>query len=430
MSIRTPNRVFIGAIVGVFVATPSVALSQHGPPASPVIVAEVVERDIPASIKLVGTIRAEREAVVAAEVAGLVVRSLADEGRFLKKGDVLCELDAESAKLQQQEAQARLGSLQSQLEELENGTRAETIRELAAQVEEAQAMFEKWEYERRRVAQLFERDQSSAKEKHDTEMEFIAAKQRLSQYKAAHEIAVDGPRAEEIAQARYNVAAQDAVVRRLTRDLEKTKVRAPFEGFVVAKRTEIGQWISAGGAVCEMVAIDTVKIRADVPESAVAFARAGEPATVIVAALNRTMSGVISRVIPRAAAAARTFPAEIDLANEDHTLLPGMFVWVHVPAGPSGARLMVPKDAIVSQGAVKQIFVIRPGQGEGKMAIPTPVTTGLEFGGEIEIQAPGIQAGDLVVVRANERLFGPTPVAPTLMQSTTASQPAAARAQE
>lgn len=55
------------------------------------------------------------------------------------------------------------------------------------------------------------------------------------------------------------------------------------------------------------------------------------------------------------------------------------------------------------------------------MAIPIPVTTGLELAGEIEIQSADIKPGELVVCRANERLRGPTPVTATPL---TASQPA------
>jgi RND family efflux transporter MFP subunit len=259
-------------------------------------------------------------------------------------------------------------------------------------------------------------------------MEYSAARQRLSQFRAAHEIAVNGPRPEEIARARYDVAAQEAVVQRLERDLEKTKIGAPFDGFVVAKRTEVGEWIDAGGAVCDMVALEKVKIRADVPENAVAFSRVGAPATVYFEALDKTYSATVSRVIPRATTAARTFPIEIDLPNEDHALLAGMFAWAYVPAGPTGRRLMVHKDAIVSRGLSKQVFVIRPGQGDGKMAIPMPVTTGLEVAGEIEIQAPGLQAGDVLVTRANERLFGPTPVV-LVSPDAPATQPSRAAAE-
>lgn len=396
------------AVLLALAATGTASAQVVGP--TPVAVATVVERDVPASLRLVGTVLPAKFAVVASEVSGPVARFAVAEGRRVKRGELICKIDATVAALRLAEAQARLASLQSRLKELENGTRAEDLRRLKAAVEEAQALFEKWDFERKRVAKLFEREQSNAKERHDTEMEYIAAARRLAQAQARYDLGVNGPRAEVIAQARHAVAAQNAVARRLEHELDKTEIKAPFDGFVVAQRTEVGEWIESGGPVCEMVAIDTVKIRADVPESAISFCRPGADATVEVEALGKTWAAKVARVIPRAAESARTFPIELDLPNEDHTLLPGMFVWVHVPSGPPGKRLVVSKDAIVADGSEKRVFVIRPGRGGVPMAMPTPVRTGLELQGEIEIHAIGIKAGDQVVTRANERLYGPTPV--------------------
>ena len=73
------------------------------------------------------------------------------------------------------------------------------MRELAAQAQEAEAIRDKWDFERKRVAGLFERGQTSDKELHDAEMDFLAAQQRLTAAKAAYETAVNGPRTEEIA---------------------------------------------------------------------------------------------------------------------------------------------------------------------------------------------------------------------------------------
>jgi multidrug efflux pump subunit AcrA (membrane-fusion protein) len=136
------------------------------------------------------------------------------------------------------------------------------------------------------------------------------------------------------------------------------------------------------------------------------------------------LPAAITRVIPVANPAARTFPVEIDLPNADHTVLPGMFCWVRVPAGPPGRRLLAHRDAIVARGTSKQVFVVRR-EGNATAALPVTVTTGLEVGGEIEVSSAELQAGDLLVVRGNERLFGPTPVEPMM---SAASQPAAARA--
>jgi multidrug efflux system membrane fusion protein len=284
-------------------------------------------------------------------------------------------------------------------------------------------MLDKWTFERERVRRLEESDRSNPKEVNDTEMEYWAAERRYAQAQAMLDLAREGARTEERERAAAEVSAQEAVVRRLERDLAKTEIRAPLDGFVVVKRTELGEWIEAGGPVCEMVSIETVRVRADVPESAIPFAAVGARATFDIEALGLTLSQPIARVIPRAITTARTFPIEIDVPNAEHKLLPGMFVWVNVPSGAPGKRLMVSKDAIVPRGREKTLFIVRPGE-RGAVAMQVPVETGLEIGGEIEIRGPGISAGDQVVARANERLF---PFAPVIvMPSTATTQPAIA----
>lgn len=384
----------------------------QGPPATPVAVCPVVERESPATIRLVGTVLPDKRSIVASEVEGPIISFDAQEGRFLRAGETICHIDPTVAKMWLDETVSRLDSLRQRLTELETGTRPEELRRLRAAVAEAQAWYDRWEFERGRVEDLYAREAGSVTERHNTAMDYEAAKRRLEQSKAALELAENGPRREEIAQAKFNVAAQEAAVRRLTRQHEKTRIAAPFDGFVIMKRTEVGEWIDSGGPIAEMVGIETVRVRVDVPEHAIPFATQGNPAAVEVEALSKRFAADVSRVIPLAPAAARTFPVEIDLPNHDHALLPGMFVWAHVPAGPNAKRLFVNKDAVVLQGTSRSVYVVRAGE-RGQMAVPTPVSTGLEIEGEIEITAAGIQAGDLLVCRANERLFGPTPVIPT-----------------
>ncbi len=379
----------------------------------PVVVAPVHSGEAPPALRLVGTVRPERAAVVATEVSGIVAEFAVEEGQHLRVGEVICRLEATLARLRVGEAEAELAGRQAQLAELENGERPEDVARLKALVDEAEAELRKTEFERQRVRELFERGQGNEKERHDAEMDCLMAAGRLAQARAQYEKARSGARAEAVARARQAVLAQQAALDRLRRDLEKTEIRAPFAGAVTVKRTDVGEWLAVGGAVCEMVALDTVKVRVDVPEAAVSFAQPGAPATVEIDALGTSHTATISRVIPQAAPAARTFPVEIDLPNADHRLLPGMFVWAFVPSGPRAERLMVSKDAIVGRGTSKQVFVLRPGPEGAKLAIPTPVTTGLELGGEVEIQGAGLAAGDWVVSRANERLYGPTPVIPT-----------------
>lgn len=402
------------------------ASAQPGGPTQ-VIVGPIVERDIPPTIRLVGTVTADKRAVVATEVSGIVTDFPPVEGRFFKAGEIVCRLDPEVPELRLREAQGQLDALQATLDELLAGTRTETIALKRAAFDAAEALAKKWRFEKKRVDELAEQARSNEKEVHDTQMEYTAAEARLAMASAELDEAKNGPRKQVIDKARYDVLAQKAVVDRLARELAKTQMKAPFDGFVVTRRTEVGEWVQAGNPIYELVSIEKVRIRVDVPEAAIPFAREGSPASVVVESLGKSFEGTVTRVIPLASPTARTFPIEIDLPNREHTLLPGMFVWAQVAAGLPGKRLLVSKDAVVAQGLSKQVFVIAPGPKGSSMAMPTPVTTGLEIGGLIAVEGQGLTAGAQVVIRGNERLMGPMPVIPTPagdLGGTPASKPA------
>lgn len=392
---------------------PGAAFAQGFGP-TPVAVAPIVERDLPATLRLVGSVLADRQALVASEFAGIVAELPVREGQRLRAGDPICKLDPVPAELNLDQAQAQLAAFKATLERWENGEREEDLRRLKGLLDEAIAIQDKWRFELERVRGLTAANQSNTKEVNDAEKEFLAAEARVAQAQAAYDLACNGTRPEEIAKARFDVAAQESVVRQLQRRLEKMVIRAPFDGFIVSRRTEVGDWLDPGGAVCELVAIDTVKVRVDVPESAIPFAQVGAPASVRIEALDEARTAAISRRVPQAAAAARTFPVEIDVANADHAILPGMFVRANVPAGPLGKRLMAPKDAIVAHGIDKLIYVVRSGPDGAKVATPVAVETGLEIDATVEVRAEGLVPGEEVVVRGNERLnpMMPNPVIP------------------
>jgi membrane fusion protein (multidrug efflux system) len=115
--------------------------------------------------------------------------------------------------------------------------------------------------------------------------------------------------------------------------------------------------------------------------------------------------------VPSADEQARTFPVDIELTNPDGALKPGMFARADVPAGVAREQLIVPKDAIVRGGPMGPLlYVIRSGD-QGDQAVPVaPLKTGDEWRDWIGIEAPGLAAGDRVVVRGNENLRGPGPV--------------------
>lgn len=348
----------------------SSALAQIGDPSRVEVAPVVLEQTAP-TMRLVGTVRPRLRSVLAAEVAGMVVEMPVDEGDAVKQGQILCRLRDNQLRFRHAGASAQRA-------------------ELAAALAAALAARTKAKFEVDRLSRLYAEGRGTEKEQQDAQADFDAADARVEQ-------------------ARQAVAAQEAAVEALADDLERTTIRAPFDGRIVSKRTEIGSWVMQGGAVFEMLDLGVARVRISVPESIIRYCGVGAPVGVTVEALGKSLTGAVARVIPDGDEKARTFPIEVDIPNPQTELKAGMFVRAATPSGPRAERLVVPKDAIVLRGPVSMVFVVREAE-QGHMAMPLPVEVVAEIEDRAAIQTQGLRAGEMVVVRGNEYLFSPTPV--------------------
>jgi len=413
MAIITPKaRVYPPASILTVLAGAAFSVSAFAQmPTTRVVVVEAQMRELPATVTLVGTVGAVVRSRVGSEVAGIVINMPVRQGDRVELGQLLCKLNDDVLSHQLAEAKARLGALKARHEELLAGTREETLARLKALVAEAEAIRQRWGFEKERVLRLYaDAEAGSQKEVYDTQAEFLAARQRENAARAAYDEAVAGPRPEVIARAAYEVAEQQAAVQRLESELSKTEIRAPFAGYVVNRVVEVGEWVGCGDEVVELADLSTVLVRVDVPEAAVAYCKVGEPARVKVDALQRTFQGVIKHRIPLADEVARTFPVEVELDNADQMLAAGMFARVTVPAGPRRQAVAVPKDAVVERRGTHYVAMVAPGERGTLMGIPMPVTIGSDIGGWVAITSPNVRPGMRLAVRGNELILFPQPV--------------------
>ncbi|MCP4590580.1 MAG: efflux RND transporter periplasmic adaptor subunit [bacterium] len=396
-----------GWIVTLVVMGSSAAFAQM--PRTKVVVERAQTRALPATMRLVATVRPVVRSVLGSEVEGLVVEMPAREGDLMERDGVVCRLNGETLAAQLASARANLGALQARLKELQTGTRAEELARLKAALEEAKARHVQWTQEVQRVEGLQSKSRSNPKEVWDTEAEYRAAEQRMLSAQAAYDEGVNGPRAEVIAQASFAVAEQAAVVERIERDLAKTVIRAPFSGHVVRREAERGQWVERGGAIVELIDLSSVLVRVDAPEQAFPYVHVGDEARLRVDALGAVFTGRIKHVIPQADEASRTFPVEVVIDNADGRLKGGMIAWATLITGPERDAVAVPKDAVDVRGGTAHVCVVMPTE-QGLTAIPTAVTTGADIDDWIAVTSGNVAPGTQVVVRGNERISFPTPV--------------------
>jgi RND family efflux transporter MFP subunit len=199
------------------------------------------------------------------------------------------------------------------------------------------------------------------------------------------------------------VRVQEAEVARLEDLLERHTIRAPFQGYVVAEHTEVGEWLDKGEPVAEIFALDVVDVTIPVLEDYVSHLTVGMPVVVSVGAVSEEkLLGKVALVVPTADVRARTFPVKVRLQNRPSggTLLlkAGMFARATIAVGKKTLALLVPKDAIVLGGRKPVIYVL-----DGTFARPVPVDLGVAEDSLIQVFGD-VKAGQRVVVRGNERL--------------------------
>ncbi len=171
--------------------------------------------------------------------------------------------------------------------------------------------------------------------------------QRRIEYEAAKALAAAGHRSRTgLAQAKAALAAAQAEVRRKELALANTRIRAPFDGVVVDRPVEIGDYLGVGGVCAEVAALDPLLVIASVPEAAVAHVAVGK--SVRLRFLDGgTAQGRIRFVAPAADPATRTFRIEIALANPNGRLRDGLTATAILPLKTVKAHRIPPSVLVL-----------------------------------------------------------------------------------
>lgn len=343
---------------------------------------------------------------------GLDGQSPQDEGQQNERGVPIAQLRVRTISIQVAAAAAELELRKRELEELETGARPEEKNQAKARMEAAKAV---WEYAKARYDRALKLGSTASQEELDkAQSETLAAKQELLAAQAALELVEQGPRKEQIEQARARVAAAQEQLN-LQEDIRtKFTVRSPIRGYVVKKLTEEGQWVKSGDAVAEIVEVDPIEIQVPVPQDYVRGLRPGMEVVVRASNSDDQMIGKVHRIIPQADSRSRTFPVLIHLDNPlrdgAHALLPGMLVRVSLGVGGRREAIMAPKDALNWDGQKASLYLVDPNAKKGTNPgyIPLRVQLGVIDGSQIEIvnvmdgEMP--KPGQMVVTIGNERL--------------------------
>jgi RND family efflux transporter MFP subunit len=192
----------------------------------------------------------------------------------------------------------------------------------------------------------------------------------------------------------------------LALDLDNCSIRAPYGGFTVRQLVDIGEWVSPGTPVYEMVDLNRVKVNVDLPERFFGHVATGTEVSIAVTGnTGAPITGRISGIAPNANEDTHTYRVIVMVDNKNHSLGGGMLVRATLSLNEKFTSLAVTKDAIIRQGAQTLVYTIADGK-----AVPIPVIVGSTDGDMIAVTGEGLSEGMQVVIRGNERIHPGSPV--------------------
>jgi len=311
-------------------------------------VEKIASHDLPIHVDAVGRLIANREVVISSQVTGILMEYNADVGTEVAAGDALVKLDPTDYKLALNQANANLLSAQARLAASQNSyTRARNLLPGNAITPE---LFDKSEAE----------------------------------YKTSLALAAQLETAVDIAKRR----------------LDKTVIKAPFDGYVTQRLVELGQNLAIGDPVMAMADLNTMRVRIHLNERDYVHLDKDDPVSVDIQAFSSSsFSGRVDKIGIKADSRTNTFEIEILVDNPGIILKAGLTARVSIRTEVIHDAIMIAQNCVIFREHGKEVFVIE----EDNRAAVRKVKLGQVNGSNVRI-LDGIAPGDNLVVTGAQYL--------------------------
>ena len=263
------------------------------------------------------------------------------------------------------------------------------------ELEQARIEYDRAADEYKRMKFLVERKSLPPNDFQKIEAAYKAAKER-------YDMAQEGTRKEDRATATAQAHAADAQAAEERKRLDDTRLLAPISGSISMRKVDPGQTVAAGTAVFSMVELNPVKVRVGVPEAEIGKVKQGAAAEISVPSLDgRRFAGKVAIIGVMAEPASRTYTVKILVPNPGPVLLAGMVAEARIFGPAKIHALTIPAEAVVPdpQGA-PNVYVYSP---ERKRVYARRVEVGQPVDKEVEILS-GLRGDEQIVVAGQQKV--------------------------
>ena len=318
---------------------------------APVSVASPIVESDQSRLRFTGTITSDREADISPRVAGLVETADKEMGHSASAGDLLVSLDDTLAKMDLQEKELNLEAAKAEL--------ANAKRRYEEAVELGDANFPRSERENRETT-----------------------------YRMA-----------EIA-----VSRMATMVQTQAEIVERHRIIAPFDGIVVEKQAEVGEWVQTGNPVLRFVDASNLRLDIQVPEKQLTLISQSKTVNVeIPAVAGSSFEAYIEARSPQVDPQTRTFQVRIHLDNPSKLAKPGMSAEAVFQPNSDEPILFISRDAILRTANGEVVVWVAERNGQTTTASRRDVKLGASSGDNIQVLS-GLEATNQVIYQGNELL--------------------------
>ena len=313
------------------------------------------------SIPVIGRIVSLKEAKVPAAVMGRVEKILIEEGDRVEKGQILAAIDTERYKWLANIATANVNAAAAELKSAKAETKINLV-----------------ELERMNSLKNSSAFNASKYDKLQNQNIALLAK-------------------EEIVQAKLNSAIQEENIAK--QNLSRATVTASFEGIIELKMVELGEAVGLGFPMFQLISDTSLEIQADVPSNRARILKENDEINILTTDNIQFISKVRALGV-RENSNTRTIKIHLSYQNMEskRKLFVGENVNILVPLGPGQEALTVHKDAILKREGMSLVYVVKEEVAQIK---PVKLGDGVD---DRFIVLNGLEIGDLVVTKGNERL--------------------------
>jgi len=331
-------------------AISGLSLANTPPPAN-VEVTNILSEELSDTSEIPGIIDFNTSSLITSEQTGIITTIFVNEGDKVKKGDIIARLNTD---LLQQDIKVK----QSEIEALE----ADQGR-IEKDIERSNKLL-KTSFESKRALENLEFNLKAN----------LANRQRL-----LHQ------------------------VERLRILINKSTIRAEFDGLILAKHKHQGEWLGQADPIVTLAKLSDTVARVSVPERYVRFVALGSTTNVSIPALELNLQGTLDSTVPVADLRTKSIPLKVKIDYQP-SFIRNMSLKVSVATSAKHQALTFPRDALVQHQGKEFVYIVKTNDDGSQQAQIVPVQVTGRYGDKVAVKPGLLSAKAQVIVKGNDRL--------------------------